>query len=67
MLTVGKELSDRVIPLYTLYTPQCHQCEYCLSFKTNLCQAIRATQGKGLMPDGTSRFSMVRATKEYEI
>jgi S-(hydroxymethyl)glutathione dehydrogenase/alcohol dehydrogenase len=46
---------DRVIPLYT---PECRQCEYCLSRKTNLCQAIRLTQGKGLMPDGTSRFSL---------
>ena len=45
---------DHVIPLYT---PECRQCEYCLSRKTNLCVAIRATQGKGLMPDGTSRFS----------
>ncbi|MBD2580440.1 S-(hydroxymethyl)glutathione dehydrogenase/class III alcohol dehydrogenase [Oscillatoria sp. FACHB-1406] len=45
---------DRVIPLYT---PECRQCKFCLSRKTNLCQAIRATQGKGLMPDGTSRFS----------
>ncbi len=44
---------DHVIPLYT---PECRQCEYCLSRKTNLCVAIRATQGKGLMPDGTSRF-----------
>src|SRR6266850_8270619 len=43
---------DHVIPLYT---PECRNCEYCLSGKTNLCQAIRATQGKGLMPDGTSR------------
>ena len=40
-----------------LYTPECRQCEYCLSQKTNLCQAIRVTQGQGLMPDGTSRFS----------
>jgi S-(hydroxymethyl)glutathione dehydrogenase/alcohol dehydrogenase len=46
---------DHVIPLYT---PECRQCEYCLSRKTNLCQAIRATQGQGLMPDGTSRFSI---------
>ncbi|MEZ4440443.1 MAG: S-(hydroxymethyl)glutathione dehydrogenase/class III alcohol dehydrogenase [Polyangiaceae bacterium] len=46
---------DHVIPLYT---PECRACEYCLSQKTNLCQAIRATQGKGLMPDGTSRFSI---------
>lgn len=46
---------DHVIPLYT---PECRQCEYCLSRKTNLCQAIRATQGKGLMPDGSSRFSV---------
>jgi len=45
---------DHVIPLYT---PECRQCEYCTSGKTNLCQAIRATQGRGLMPDGTSRFS----------
>ena len=46
---------DHVIPLYT---PECRQCEYCLSGKTNLCQAIRVTQGHGLMPDGTSRFSL---------
>jgi S-(hydroxymethyl)glutathione dehydrogenase/alcohol dehydrogenase len=46
---------DHVIPLYT---PECRECEYCLSRKTNLCQKIRATQGKGLMPDGTSRFSL---------
>ncbi len=45
---------DHVIPLYT---PECRQCEYCLNPKTNLCQAIRVTQGQGLMPDGTSRFS----------
>jgi S-(hydroxymethyl)glutathione dehydrogenase/alcohol dehydrogenase len=44
---------DHVIPLYT---PECRQCEYCLSRKSNLCVAIRATQGKGVMPDGTSRF-----------
>ena len=46
---------DHVIPLYT---PECRQCKSCLSRKTNLCTAIRATQGKGLMPDGTSRFSL---------
>src|SRR3982750_3283097 len=46
---------DHVIPLYT---PECRQCKCCLSRKTNLCQKIRATQGKGLMPDGTSRFSI---------
>jgi len=46
---------DHVIPLYT---PECRQCEYCTSQKTNLCQAIRTTQGQGLMPDGTSRFSL---------
>ena len=45
---------DHVIPLYT---PECRQCEYCTSGRTNLCQAIRETQGQGLMPDGTSRFS----------
>ncbi|EIC30878.1 MULTISPECIES: S-(hydroxymethyl)glutathione dehydrogenase/class III alcohol dehydrogenase [Methylomicrobium] len=47
-------VGDHVIPLYT---PECGKCKFCLSGKTNLCQAIRATQGKGLMPDGTSRFS----------
>lgn len=46
---------DHVIPLYT---PECRECEYCLHPKTNLCQKIRSTQGKGLMPDGTSRFSI---------
>ncbi len=45
---------DHVIPLYT---PECRQCEYCLNPKTNLCQSIRTTQGRGLMPDGTSRFT----------
>jgi S-(hydroxymethyl)glutathione dehydrogenase/alcohol dehydrogenase len=48
------EPGDHVIPLYT---PEYRQCKYCLSHKTNLCQAIRSTQGKGQMPDGTSRFS----------
>ncbi len=47
-------VGDHVIPLYT---PECRQCKSCLSGKTNLCTAIRATQGKGVMPDGTSRFS----------
>jgi S-(hydroxymethyl)glutathione dehydrogenase / alcohol dehydrogenase len=47
-------VGDHVIPLYT---PECRACRFCLSGKTNLCQAIRATQGRGLMPDGTSRFS----------
>ncbi len=46
---------DHVIPLYT---PECRQCKFCLSQKTNLCQAIRPTQGRGLMPDATSRFSI---------
>jgi len=46
---------DHVIPLYT---PECRECDYCLHPKTNLCQKIRSTQGKGLMPDGTSRFSI---------
>lgn len=59
VVETGKEVKglkpgDKVIPLYT---PECRQCEYCLSQKTNLCQAIRETQGKGLMPDGSSRFS----------
>jgi S-(hydroxymethyl)glutathione dehydrogenase/alcohol dehydrogenase len=48
------EIGDHVIPLYT---PECGECKFCQSGKTNLCQRIRATQGKGLMPDGTSRFS----------
>lgn len=47
-------VGDHVIPLYT---PECGECKFCKSGKTNLCQKIRATQGKGLMPDGTSRFS----------
>jgi len=46
---------DHVIPLYV---PECRQCDYCVSGKTNLCQAIRITQGRGVMPDGTSRFSL---------
>jgi len=46
---------DHVIPLYTA---ECRECEYCLNPKTNLCQAVRETQGQGLMPDGTSRFSL---------
>ena len=50
----GLEPGDHVIPLYT---PECRECEYCLHPKTNLCQKVRATQGQGLMPDGTSRFS----------
>ncbi len=48
------KVGDHVIPLYT---PECRECDYCLHPKTNLCQAIRATQGQGLMPDGSSRFS----------
>ncbi len=48
-------VGDHVIPLYT---PECRQCNYCLHPKTNLCQAIRETQGRGVMPDGTSRFSI---------
>jgi S-(hydroxymethyl)glutathione dehydrogenase/alcohol dehydrogenase len=60
VVEVGAEVKslkpgDCVIPLYI---PECRQCEYCLSFKTNLCQAIRTTQGRGVMPDGTSRFSL---------
>lgn len=49
------EVGDHVIPLYT---PECGKCKFCLSGKTNLCQAIRHTQGQGLMPDGTTRFSI---------
>ncbi len=48
------KVGDHVIPLYT---PECRECDYCLNPKTNLCQSIRTTQGAGLMPDGTSRFS----------
>jgi S-(hydroxymethyl)glutathione dehydrogenase / alcohol dehydrogenase len=60
VVEVGKDVKslkvgDHVIPLYV---PECRECKYCLSFKTNLCQAIRVTQGKGLMPDGSSRFSL---------
>ena len=60
VVEVGPEVTslkpgDHVIPLYV---PECRQCEYCLSLKTNLCQAIRGTQGKGLMPDGSRRFSL---------
>ena len=51
----GLRKGDHVIPLYT---PECRQCDYCTSGKTNLCQAIRVTQGQGVMPDGTSRFSI---------
>jgi len=59
VVEVGKGVTtlkpgDHVIPLYT---PECRTCEYCLHPKTNLCQAIRSTQGQGLMPDGSSRFS----------
>jgi S-(hydroxymethyl)glutathione dehydrogenase/alcohol dehydrogenase len=59
VLEVGPDVKtlkpgDHVIPLYT---PECRQCKFCLSRKTNLCQAIRSTQGRGLMPDGTTRFS----------
>ena len=50
---------DRVIPLYV---PECRRCAYCLSGKTNLCQAVRETQGQGVMPDGTSRFSLGQET-----
>jgi S-(hydroxymethyl)glutathione dehydrogenase/alcohol dehydrogenase len=64
VVDVGKNVTslkkgDHVIPLYT---PECRQCEYCLSRRTNLCVAIRATQGKGVMPDGTSRFSAGKET-----
>jgi S-(hydroxymethyl)glutathione dehydrogenase/alcohol dehydrogenase len=60
VVEVGKDVrslkaGDHVIPLYT---PECRECKFCLSQKTNLCQAIRTTQGRGLMPDVTSRFSL---------
>ena len=53
------KVGDHVIPLYTA---ECRECEYCLHPKTNLCQSIRETQGRGVMPDGTSRFSMLDGT-----
>jgi len=64
VLKVGKGVKslvpgDHVIPLYTA---ECRECAYCLNPKTNLCQAIRETQGRGVMPDGTSRFSMLDGT-----
>ena len=64
VVDVGKGVTsvkkgDHVIPLYI---PECRQCEYCLSERTNLCQSVRATQGKGLMPDATSRFSLGKDT-----
>jgi len=55
----GLEVGDHVIPLYT---PECRKCEYCLNPKTNLCQSIRSTQGAGLLPDGSTRFSMLDGT-----
>jgi len=60
VVDVGKGVTslaqgDHVIPLYI---PECRQCKFCLSGKTNLCQALRVTQGQGVMPDGTSRFSL---------
>ena len=60
VIEVGKGVKslkpgDHVIPLYT---PECRECDYCLHPKTNLCQAIRETQGQGVMPDGSSRFSI---------
>jgi S-(hydroxymethyl)glutathione dehydrogenase / alcohol dehydrogenase len=55
---------DHVIPLYT---PECRNCEYCLSGKTNLCQAIRSTQGRGVMPDGTSRFTLSKPNSPFSI
>jgi S-(hydroxymethyl)glutathione dehydrogenase / alcohol dehydrogenase len=62
VMDVGPEVKsikagDHVIPLYT---PECRECDFCLNPKTNLCQAIRSTQGRGLMPDGSSRFSLGR-------
>ena len=60
IMEVGKDVTsvkpgDHVIPLYT---PECRECNFCLNPKTNLCQSIRETQGQGVMPDGTSRFSL---------
>jgi S-(hydroxymethyl)glutathione dehydrogenase/alcohol dehydrogenase len=63
----GLEVGDHVIPLYI---PECRDCVYCLSqgrFQSNLCGKIRTTQGKGMMPDGTSRFSIVKDGKKHDI
>jgi len=67
VIEAGREVEsvspgDHVIPLYT---PECRECEYCLNPKTNLCQAVRETQGKGVMPDGTSRFSLAGQTLHH--
>jgi len=67
VVDVGKnvkslQVGDHVIPLYV---PECRQCEYCTNPKTNLCQAIRETQGRGVMPDGSSRFSLPSGDKLY--
>jgi S-(hydroxymethyl)glutathione dehydrogenase / alcohol dehydrogenase len=67
VVDVGKEVTslkkgDHVIPLYV---PECRTCEYCISGRTNLCQSIRVTQGKGLMPDGTSRFRIGKQTLHH--
>ena len=69
LLEVGPDVKslkvgDHVIPLYT---PECRECDYCLHPKTNLCQAIRETQGQGLMPDGTSRFTTEDGDKSFII
>ena len=67
VVDIGKNVrsvsvGDHVIPLYT---PECRECDYCLHPKTNLCQAIRETQGQGLMPDGTSRFTTEDGNKIF--
>lgn len=67
VVAVGKNVTsvkpgDHVI---ALYTPECRECEYCLNPKTNLCQAIRQTQGRGVMPDGSSRFSTLDGREIY--
>jgi S-(hydroxymethyl)glutathione dehydrogenase / alcohol dehydrogenase len=67
VVEVGKDVTslkkgDHVIPLYV---PECRTCDYCTSGRTNLCQAIRVTQGKGLMPDGTSRFRIGKETLHH--
>jgi S-(hydroxymethyl)glutathione dehydrogenase/alcohol dehydrogenase len=57
-------VGDHVIPLYI---PECRQCKFCLSGKTNLCQAVRATQGRGLMPDGSTRISCLKDGKQHSL
>ena len=62
VIEVGPDGSKCSLVYGQMNTAECRECEYCLNPKTNLCQAIRTTQGQGLMPDGTSRFTMLNGT-----